>query len=101
MMCAMRRLLGLSAFLSMVLLVTLPLYKPDNADSVLVRIGRHGFHVYYVVIAMLWMVLPLTWYLLRCRDQAIRRHRQSNSRCPACGYDLRASPQQCPECGAD
>ncbi|MCX5658959.1 MAG: hypothetical protein NTW19_04465 [Planctomycetota bacterium] len=43
-------------------------------------------------------VLPLIWLA----DQLIRRHRR---RCPAgncqkCGYDLRGSPGDCPECGA-
>ena len=28
-----------------------------------------------------------------------RQHRQSNGLCAECGYDLRASSEQCPECG--
>jgi hypothetical protein len=39
--------------------------------------------------------LPARW-LWRRREQRRRRRR---SLCPACGYDVRATPGQCPECG--
>lgn len=29
-----------------------------------------------------------------------RRARAAGGLCPACGYDLRATPGRCPECGA-
>jgi hypothetical protein len=51
-----------------------------------------------------WMLLillglaPGIW-LLRYRSRRARR-RQRLGLCRACGYDLRASPLGCPECGA-
>jgi hypothetical protein len=45
---------------------------------------------------VLLLVLPAMW--LNGRRKARRARRLGL--CPACGYDMRASPQRCPECGA-
>jgi hypothetical protein len=47
-------------------------------------------------LCVLFALTPLA--RLRAFHRARSRRRQG--RCPACGYDLRATPGRCPECGA-
>lgn len=42
-------------------------------------------------------VLPTLWFLCQRRGE----RRQRLGLCPTCGCDLRASPERCPECGAE
>lgn len=53
--------------------------------------------------APLWFPLLLSAALPVGRWTLARRRRRLRGRaglCPACGYDLRATPDRCPECGA-
>jgi hypothetical protein len=49
----------------------------------------------YWALALPFCLPPLRRTFLFARRQLRRRRQQ----CPACGYDLRASPARCPECG--
>jgi hypothetical protein len=51
----------------------------------------------YGALLLASSILPALrgWQLLRARK------RQSENLCPQCGYDLRATPERCPECGRE
>ena len=50
----------------------------------------------YGLLACASAILPATWITHR----RLWRKRESRGRCAHCGYDLRATPERCPECGA-
>ena len=42
----------------------------------------------------------IAWSIRQIRKARLLSYRRSRNLCLACGYDLRASPDRCPECGA-
>jgi hypothetical protein len=51
-------------------------------------------------LALLTAILPATWLIRFAWARTGARRRRQLGLCPACGYDLRATPERCPECGA-
>lgn len=58
---------------------------------------RKGFDVYFGRIAMVATVPVVLWLFVNRR--LLGRSRPREGTCVICGYDLRASPHRCPECG--
>ena len=59
-------------------------------------IAEWEFALHDWFLMLLFAVAPMLWAI----DGARRRRRTISGFCSTCGYDLRASPDRCPECGA-
>ncbi len=60
---------------------------------------RHEWMISCAVVIIIFSTLPVLWL----GQKGWRAHRRRSNRrkgfCPICSYDLRATPDRCPECG--
>jgi hypothetical protein len=61
--------------------------------------ARGGVLVPLWSLTSLLAVPPALWLTLKVRRRLQRREGRERGRCRSCGYDLRATPNRCPECG--
>ena len=72
---------------------------PVRTESMRLYLRRRGIVVPFLDAAFWSALLPGVWGLRRIPPYLQRRRALRASLCPACGYDLRATPNRCPECG--
>jgi hypothetical protein len=59
--------------------------------------GRHGWDISFMTAAFVFLVPNLVTTLIGLR--VLLRARRAKGICRNCGYDLRGTPERCPECG--
>jgi hypothetical protein len=62
-------------------------------------VNRDAILFWVSSIAMLYSFLAGIALILIVRCERRRMVREKNGQCVECGYDLRATPDRCPECG--
>lgn len=72
-----------------------PIAHTANWDGQIVRDDFQQFGLPHWSVLVVFLFLPICWL-----GRRIRKYRRAAANlCRNCGYDLRATPERCPECG--
>jgi hypothetical protein len=66
------------------------------------RVQIYRYRRYWVRMGnalLVFLIVPAVWAVRAWRRHLLKRRREWYGLCPACGYDIRATPGRCPECG--
>jgi hypothetical protein len=79
-----------------------PAFKKGNWTGLPQTSSSYTFPYWWIsmpewILTLAFCVLPALWVLQRLRGS----RRMSARQCLVCGYDLRATPGRCPECGTE
>jgi hypothetical protein len=61
------------------------------------RTTAAGFSFWF--LALVFAIVPTLWITARLRKRRQHRREMFGRFCSQCGYDLRSTPDRCPECG--
>jgi hypothetical protein len=73
-------------------------YTSRSGSAGYLQVSYTAFLPYWLLLAML--MPPLAYWFKLARRRRRLALRRAIGQCINCGYDLRATPQSCPECGA-
>lgn len=76
-----------------------PAQMPALRDLWFSRMAQPVASCRYWPLVLLSALPALLWLAFRWRRRSLVRRRRGRGLCTACGYDLRATPGRCPECG--
>ena len=90
----------MSAIAAVISLLVLMLFFVESAAA----LGRevsdvHDVNIYWVMLLLIFTSIAITAGVLLSRTDQGEVSDYQDQFCQTCGYDLRATPDRCPECG--